>query len=125
MNAGLPSEKTEKIAEAALDRKAENLVAMDMRAVTPFADVFLVATGNSDRHVRSIADAVQQAVAGLGEKVLGVEGYEDGRWVLVDLGDVIVHVFQAEARDHYDLERLWSEALRIPIAGVEPQRVSR
>jgi ribosome-associated protein len=122
---GLPTEKTQKIAEAALDRKAENLVALDMRTVTPFTDVFLVATGNSDRHVRSIADAIQQAMTVLGEKPLGVEGYEDGRWVLLDLGDVIVHVFQAEVREHYDLERLWSEARQIPIAGVEPQRVSR
>ena len=125
MTPGLPTEKTEKIAEAALDRKAENLVALDMRTVTPFADVFLMATGNSDRHVRSIADAIQQAMIALGEKPLGVEGYQGGRWVLLDLGDVIVHVFQAEVREHYDLERLWSEAQQIPIAGVEPQRVSR
>jgi ribosome-associated protein len=125
MTPDLPTEKTEKIAEAALDRKAENLVALDMRTVTPFADVFLIATGNSNRHVRSIADAIQQAMLALGEKPLGVEGYQDGRWVLLDLGDVIVHIFQAEVREHYDLERLWSEAQPIPIAGVEPQSVSR
>jgi ribosome-associated protein len=96
-----------------------------MREITPFADVFVVATGNSDRHVRSIADAVSKAASEMGEPALGIEGYDDGRWVLLDLGDVIVHIFQPEVRQQYDLERLWSEAVPMVLEGVEPERVIR
>jgi ribosome-associated protein len=103
------------IAEAALDKKAERLVALDVRNVTSYTDTFVLATGNSDRHARSIADAVREAVAARGEKPLGVEGYDEGRWVLIDLGDVIVHVFQSDVREEYDLERLWSDAPPIPL----------
>jgi ribosome-associated protein len=75
-------------AEAALDKKAQKLVALDVRELTSVADTYLLLTGTSDRHTRSIADA----------------------WVLIDLGDVIVHVFQAEVRELYDIERLFSDA---------------
>ena len=79
------------------------------------ADVFLIASGRSDRQVRSIADAVAEAGARAGEKPLGLEGYDEGRWVLIDWADVIVHVFQEEVRGHYDLERLWSDAPHIEL----------
>ncbi len=98
------------VVEAALDRKAEDVVALDAREVASFADSFVLATGTSDRHVRAIADSIVEAVARRGEKPLGTEGYDEGRWILIDLGDVIVHVFQREVREHYDLERLWSDA---------------
>ena len=111
-------ERAALIAEAALDKKAECLVALDVRDVTSYADTFILATGNSDRHARSIADAVRAAVAARGEKPLGVEGYDEGRWVLIDLGDVIVHVFQSDVREEYDLERLWSDAPPIPLDAV-------
>jgi ribosome-associated protein len=97
-------------AEAALDRKAERVVALDVAALTSFTDVFVIATGTSDRHVKAIADAVIERAQELGSKPLGVEGYEGGEWVLIDLDDVIVHVFQGEKREHYDLERLWADA---------------
>ena len=125
MTSADPTVKTSKIAEAALNLKAEDLVALDMRKITSFADVFVVVTGNSDRHVRSIADAVSEAISEMGDPALGVEGYDDGRWVLLDLGDVIVHVFQPEVRQKYDLERLWSEAEPMVLEGVEPERVTR
>ena len=105
------------IAEAALERKAEQLVALDVRDVTSYADTFILITGNSDRHARSIADSIREAVSSRGEKPLGVEGYDEGRWVLIDLGDVIVHVFQSDVREKYDLERLWCDAPAIPIGG--------
>jgi ribosome-associated protein len=98
------------IAQAALERNAEDVVALDVSAFTSFADVFLIATGTSDRNVRAIADSITEAMAKEGSKPLGVEGYDEGRWVLIDLEDVIVHVFQREVRDKYDLERLWSDA---------------
>ena len=114
-----------RIAKAAVDLKAENLVALDVRELTSFADVFILATGGSDRHVRAIADAVEEVVEELGERPLGIEGYDEGRWLLLDLGDVIVHVFQSEVREHYDLERLWSEAPRLDMLDAEALSVTR
>lgn len=98
------------VAEAALDRKAEKVVVLDVRKLTSYTDTFVIATGRSDRHARSIADAIEEAAVARGQKPLGIEGYEEGRWVLIDLGDVIVHVFQPEVRETYDFERLWSDA---------------
>ncbi len=103
------------IAFAALDKKALELVALDVHEVTSVADTYILVTGTSDRHARSIADSVVDAVRASGEKPLGVEGYDEGRWVLIDLGDVIVHVFQEKVRETYDLERLWSDAPAIEL----------
>lgn len=116
------------VAEAALDRKAEDVVALDARRVASFADTFILATGTSDRQVRAIADSILEALAARGEKPLGLEGYEEARWVLLDLGDVIVHVFQRDVREHYDLERLWSDAPALELDGRSPaasRRVKR
>jgi ribosome-associated protein len=103
-------EHARRYAEAALDRKAEDVVVLDVSALTSFTDAFVVATGTSDRHVKAVADAVVERAQELGLRPLGVEGYEGGEWVLIDLDDVIVHVFQGEKREHYDLERLWADA---------------
>ena len=108
-------EKVQIVAEASLERAAEEVVALDVRKAVSFADVFVICTGRSDRQVRSIADAIEEAVGKRGERPLGIEGYDDGRWVLMDLADVIVHVFQHEVRRHYDLERLWSDAPRLDL----------
>ena len=108
-------ERVQSLAEAALDRKALNAVGLDVRELTSFADAFLLLTGTSDRHVRSVADAVIQTSKASGQKPLGVEGLDEGRWILIDLGDVIVHVFQAEAREYYDLDRLWEDAPAIEL----------
>jgi ribosome-associated protein len=108
-------EKAQIVAEASLERAAEEVVALDVRKAVSFADVFVICTGRSDRQVRSIADAIEQAVARHGEHPLGIEGYEEGRWVLMDLADVIVHVFQHEVRRRYDLERLWSDAPKLDL----------
>lgn len=115
-------EKAQRIAEAALDRKAENVVALDVREIASFTDTFVFATGGSDRQVRAIADAIEEALRTGGEKPLGMEGYEDGRWVLIDANDAIVHVFREEARAHYGLERLWSDAPSIPIEAATPSQ---
>jgi ribosome-associated protein len=109
-------EKARLVAEAARDKLAEEIVALDVRQAVSFADTFIVATGRSDRHVRAIGDAIAEALARAGEKPLGVEGLEEGRWLLMDLGDVIVHVFQPDVRRHYDLERLWSDATPIDLS---------
>ena len=98
------------ITEAALGRKADAVIGLDVRALSSFADTFFLATGTSDRHVRSVADAIEAALKERGESPMGIEGYDEGRWVLIDCGDTIVHLFQREIREHYDLERLWSDA---------------
>lgn len=108
-------ERASWIAEAAQGRKAERLVALDVSALTSIADAFVIATGTSDRHARAIADAICEEASRRGVRVLGVEGYEDARWVLIDLDDVIVHVFRPEVREAYDLERLWSDAPPIAV----------
>jgi ribosome-associated protein len=101
-------------------KAAEDPLALDVRDVVSFADTFLILTGRSDRHVQAIADAVLAAFAERGEEALGVEGQTEGRWVLLDFGDLIVHVFQQEVREAYALERLWSDASVIGLAGGQP-----
>ena len=103
-------EQVQGIADAILDKKGEDVTALDVRGLVSFADSFVIATGTSDRHVRTLADAVAERARGVGLKVGGREGYDDGRWVLIDLGDVVVHLFQREVRAQYDLERLWGDA---------------
>jgi ribosome-associated protein len=115
-------EQARRLAEAAQGKNAEEVVALDVGELTSFADAFVIATAGSDRQARAVADAVVERAKGAGEAVLGVEGYEDGRWILIDAGDVIVHVFVREAREHYDLDRLWADAPRIALP--EPARAS-
>jgi ribosome-associated protein len=98
------------IVEAAQERKADDVVGLDVRKISSFADTFIIATGTSDRHVRSVTDSIAAALKDHGDPPMGIEGSEEGRWVLIDCGDTIVHIFQQEIRDHYDLERLWSDA---------------
>jgi ribosome-associated protein len=89
------------------DMKAVNIVTLDVRGVTDVADAMVIASGNSDRHVRSIADRVREFAKQAGYRPLGVEGERDGEWVLVDLNDVIVHVMLPRVREFYRLESLW------------------
>jgi ribosome-associated protein len=103
-------ERARLVAEAALARKGRNIVVLDVGEVTAFADAFVIVTGTSDRHARAVADAVVECAKAHGNPPLGIEGYGDGEWVLIDLNDIIVHVFQGEARGEYDLERLWADA---------------
>ena len=108
-------EKGRAAVAAALERKAGDPVLLDVSGVVSFADAFVFLTGGSDRQVTAIADGIQQAMKLAGETPLGVEGLDEGRWVLMDLNDVIVHIFQTDVREHYDLERLWSDAPRIAL----------
>ena len=121
MTGGLDSkQKAQLILQAAQDKKAEDVIALDVRGISSFTDTFLIATGNSDRHVRSIVDGIEAVLGQHGQHPIGVEGREEGRWVLMDLNDAIVHVFQPEARAHYDLERLWGDAPELALATLEP-----
>ena len=113
------------LASAAIDRKAEDLIALDIRGLTSLADTFLIASGSSDRQVRAIADAVLDAAREAGIRTLGSEGLDEGRWALLDFGDAIFHVFHEDVRGHYDLERLWADApqLELEPAEVKPRKV--
>jgi len=117
-------EKAQLIADAAWDRKAEDLVALDVREIASFTDTFVFASGSSDRQVRAIADAVSEALRKAGNPVLGVEGYEEGSWVLIDANDAVVHVFVPQAREHYGLERLWSDASTLPLRDEAKERIA-
>ena len=97
-----------KIAVSALaDMKAVNVKVLDVRKLTDVADTMIVATGNSDRHVKSIADRVIERCRAAGHRTYGVEGQREGEWVLVDLQDLIVHVMLPRIREFYGLEKLW------------------
>jgi ribosome-associated protein len=99
-------------AEAMLAKKAENIVLLDMRKLVSFTDYFIIAHGNADLHVKAIADNVEDSLYEYGEKPLNREGYEQRKWILLDYVDVIVHIFDKESRDFYDLEYLWADAPR-------------
>lgn len=92
---------------AAEDKKGEDLIVLDLEGRTIVADAFIVVTGRSKIQTRSIADAIADAVRAAGQNVARTEGYNDGGWILIDLGDVVVHVFTPEERQFYNLERLW------------------
>lgn len=93
--------------EAALDKKAEDVLVLPLEGRTIVADAFVIATGRSNVQTRSIADAVVEAAKAAGFRVARTEGYNDGGWILIDLGTVVVHVFTPEQRSFYNLERLW------------------
>jgi ribosome-associated protein len=95
------------VKDALEDLKAENIVELDVRDKTDVTDYLIVASGNSSRHVKSIANNVALAAKKAGHPPIGVEGEADGEWILVDLADVVVHVMQPKIRQFYDLENLW------------------
>ena len=115
------SSATDKFAccvQAANDKKAEKLVILDVRKLSSIADYFIICHGQSNRQVRGIAGHIQETMAASGYKPLGVEGVAEEAWVLMDYGDIIVHVFLKAVREFYDLERLWADAPRITMSSV-------
>ncbi len=112
--ASLP-EPLRQAARAAYDKKADDVVVLDLRKLASFADYFLLCSGHNARQVKALADGVEQALGMEGVRPAHVEGYERAEWILLDYFDFIVHVFNAETRRFYGLERLWGSALRIEI----------
>jgi ribosome-associated protein len=102
-------------ARAADDKQADDLVALDVSGPLPLTDVFLLATGRSERNVVAIAGEIEDKMLEAGVKTLRREGRAEGRWVLLDFGDVVAHVFHDEDRQYYALERLWSDCPTIPL----------
>ncbi len=105
-----PKEKALAVAAAAAEKKGTDIRVLDLREMNAFTDFFVIASGTSDRHARAVADSVVDDLSRRGERPLGVEGQEKARWILVDLGQVVLHVFQPEVRAFYALERLWGDA---------------
>jgi ribosome-associated protein len=107
------------IAEAALDKKALNVEIIDVQGKVDYADYVVVMSGTSDRQVNALARGIAEDVEKkTGSKCLGVEGLPGGAWVLMDFGDVVVHIFHHDVRGYYDLESLWIDAARLPVPGV-------
>ncbi|MFX3616024.1 MAG: ribosome silencing factor [Sporolactobacillus sp.] len=103
-------EWVEYLAEAADDKKAQDIVMLKMRGISIMADYFIICHGNSEKQVQAIATAIKKAAGEKDVNVYRLEGYDQARWVLIDLGDVVVHVFHKDERDYYQLEKLWGDA---------------
>jgi len=117
-----PSQLQTAVSTALDDMKAVNIKVLDVRGVTDFADTLIVASGNSDRHVRSIADRVVEKAKATGVRPIGIEGARDGEWVLVDLNDIIVHVMLPRVREFYGLERLWETNASAAVAATPAKK---
>lgn len=100
---------------ALAERKAQEIVVLDLRGLSDATDFFVIASGTSDTHVRAVADHVLEALAGSGVRPHHAEGLAQGRWALLDFVDYVVHVFHPTQRDFYQLERLWGDAPRLAL----------
>lgn len=100
-------------AEAAEEKHAENLVILDVTDITDFTQYFMIASGTSDRQVQAIADGIREKMKEHKILPVGVEGYDEGKWILMDYDDIIIHIFYEPVRELYDLERLWHDAKKV------------
>jgi ribosome-associated protein len=116
----LPSEITRTIT-AAHDRKATNVVVLDLRKTSAFTDFFVICSGQNVRQVKAIADAIEESLRAVKVRPAHIEGYDRAEWVLLDFFDFIVHVFTPETRRFYSLERLWGDAVLIEVPDPGPR----
>jgi ribosome-associated protein len=112
-------ETLEMLVRTALEKKAENVVILDVKPLTVIADYFVILSGRSSRQVSAIAEHVEKTVRRRGIKPLCAEGRGEGQWVLMDYGHVVLHIFYESVRRFYDLEGLWTDAKRIRIPGIQ------
>ncbi len=105
-----PGQLARAVVDIASDKKASDVILLDIRGVTTIADYFVICTGNNRRQIQAIADAIDEQLGEQGAKVLHREGVAEVGWILLDFGDVIVHIFGPKEREYYRLESLWSEA---------------
>lgn len=106
----------QKVVGACEDVKGQDIAVLDVHRISDFADYFVVVSGRSDRQVQGITNRIIEELAVKGIKPHAVEGYEDAQWVLVDFGDVVVHVFYEPVREHYDIESLWIRGHRMELS---------
>jgi ribosome-associated protein len=103
-------------ARTAEDNRGENIAVLDMRSMTTEFDYFVLVTGNSRRQLHAISEEIDRVLESeLNDHRMGIEGYNESRWILLDYGTVVVHLFDAETRDYYALEDLWGQAARVPL----------
>jgi ribosome-associated protein len=110
-----PLAKAQLIAQAAYSLKAEEIVALDLRGLTIIADFFVICTGNSSIQIRSITDRIEERMRDHGFRKLRKEGYQEATWVLLDYGDVVVHIMAAEQREFYQIEQFWADAPKLEL----------
>jgi ribosome-associated protein len=110
------------VLEAAADKKAEDPVALDLKGIATFTDAFVICSGSQSRQTQAICDAILDRLKEQGVRPGHLEGYARGDWILIDLGDLVVHVFTRETRDFYNLERLWGDAPRVVLAAPRARR---
>jgi len=109
--------KAQRAARAAIDKKAIDLVVLDVQGLSSVADYFLVCSGRSTPHIKSISDAIREELKEAGSRPLPAEGQAESGWLLLDYGDVLMHVFLEDTRAYYALERLWGDAPLLPVDG--------
>lgn len=102
-------------ARVAEENRGREIVILDMRELTPVFDYFVIANGTSRRQLHAMSEEIDHALEdALGDRRMGIEGYEESRWILLDYGDVVIHLFEPETRRYYALEQLWAQAGRVP-----------
>lgn len=112
-------------ARTARDNRGQDIVLLDMRGITPEFDYFVIVTGNSRRQLHAISEEIDRELEQeMGDKRLGIEGYSESRWILLDYGSVVMHLFDEETREYYSLEDLWDGAVAIPLPWDQPARES-
>ena len=116
-----PRKLREVMYSALSDAKALDITMLDVRAIADFTDYMVICTGTSSRHVQSVADKLMDRMRDAGRKPVGVEGEAVGDWVLVDFGDIVVHVMRREIRDFYNLEKLWGEGKHVRLGPAKPR----
>ncbi|MGB9812513.1 MAG: ribosome silencing factor [Thermovenabulum sp.] len=115
----IPKEIALQAAKILDEKKAKDIVILDISRLTVMADFFVIASGNNAIHVRALADEVEEKLSLYSIFLRGKEGYKEARWVLLDYGDVIIHIFNEPDREYYDLERLWADAVSIDVDSQE------
>ncbi|PAV28995.1 ribosome silencing factor [Virgibacillus profundi] len=103
------------VAEACDDKRAEDIVVLDMNEVSLVADYFLICHGSNERQVQAISRGIKQAMDEKDLPVKRIEGFDQARWILVDLGDIVCHIFHRDERSYYNLERLWGDAVHVSL----------
>lgn len=106
-------------ARTASENRGRDIVVLDLREVTPVFDFFVIASGSSRRQLHAMSEEIDHKLEDdLGDKRMGIEGYSDSRWILLDYGTVVIHLFDDETREYYDIENLWTQATRVDLTGV-------
>lgn len=108
-------DKALQCARAAIEKNSENVKILDLTELSGFTDYFVICSGQSDRQVQAITDSIAGMAKAESYQIISTEGYSSGRWVLIDLGDTVVHIFLDALREYYDLENLWADAPRVKI----------